>query len=53
MRDFLLILTVIVFMIFALFIVGKADKFFDENYKGFDEEKKEHDTDDNVQDDEN
>ena len=53
MRDFLLIVTVIAFMLFGFFIVGKSDKFFAENYKGFDDEDKEHDTEDIVQKDEN
>ena len=54
MRDFLLILTVIAFMIFGLFIVGKADKFFAENYKGFeDDENEDSDTEDSVQKDKN
>lgn len=57
MQDFLLIITVIAFMIFGFFIVSKADKFFAENYKGFeddeDDEDKEHYTGDSVQKDEN
>lgn len=57
MRDFLLIITVIAFMIFGFFIMDKVDKFFVENYKGFeydeDDEDKEQDTDDRVQKDEN
>lgn len=35
MQDFLLIIPVIAFMIFGFFIMGKVDKFFAENYKGF------------------
>ena len=38
MQDFLLIITVIAFMIFGFFIVSKADKFFAENYKGFEDD---------------
>ena len=53
MRDFLLMVTVIAFMIFGFFIVGKAEKFFAENYKGFDDEDKEHDAEESVQNDEN
>ena len=54
MQDFLLIITVIAFMIFGFFIVSKADKFFAENYKGFEEaEDEEQDTDDVAQKDEN
>lgn len=57
MRDFLLIITVIAFMIFGFFIMDKVDKFFVENYKGFeydeDDEDKEQDADDSVQKDEN
>ena len=54
MRKFLLAITVIVFMIFGLFIVGKADKFFAENYKGFeDDENEDQDTKESVQKDEN
>ena len=54
MRDFLLMVTVIAFMIFGFFIVSKADKFFAENYKGFeDDEDEEHDAEESVQNDEN
>ena len=54
MRDVLLMVTVIAFMIFGFFIVSKADKFFAENYKGFeDDEDEEHDTENSVQKDEN
>ena len=54
MRDVLLMLTVIAFMILGFFIVSKADKFFAENYKGFeDDEDEEHDTENSVQKDEN
>ena len=53
MQKFLLIITVIAFMIFGFFIIGKVDEFFAENYKGFDDEDKEHDTEDSVQKDEN
>ena len=57
MQDFLLIITVITFMIFGFFIMGKVDKFFAENYKGFEydeyDEDKEQDTEDSVQKDEN
>ncbi|MDY5627447.1 MAG: hypothetical protein SPF92_07600 [Clostridia bacterium] len=54
MRDVLLMVTVIAFMILGFFIVSKADKFFAENYKGFeDDEDEEHDTENSVQKDEN
>ncbi len=54
MREILLAITVIVFMFFGIFIVSKADKFFAENYKGFeDDENEEKDNDDSVQKDEN
>lgn len=54
MQDFLLIITVIAFMIFGFFIMGKVDKFFSENYKGFEyDENEEQDTEDSVQKDEN
>lgn len=54
MRDVLLMLTVIAFMILGFFIVSKADKFFAENYKGFeDDEDEEHDAENSVQKDEN
>ena len=54
MRDFLLIITVIAFMIFGFFIVSKADKFFAENYQGFeDDENEEQDAENSVQKDEN
>ena len=54
MRDFLLIITVIAFIIFGFFIMGKVDKFFAENYKGFeDDENEDQDTKESVQKDEN
>lgn len=54
MRDVLLMVTVIAFMILGFFIVSKADKFFAENYKGFeDDEDEERDTENSVQKDEN
>ena len=54
MQKFLLIITVIAFMIFVFFIVSKADTFFAENYKGFeDDENEEQDTENSVQKDEN
>lgn len=50
MRDFLLFITVIAFMIFGFFIVSKADKFFAENYKGFEDDEDEgQDRQDSVQ----
>lgn len=54
MRDFLLIITVIAFMIFGFFIMVKVDKFFAENYQGFeDDENEDPDTEDSVQKDKN
>ena len=54
MRDVLLMVTVIAFMILGFFIVSKADKFFAENYKGFEDyEDEERDTENSVQKDEN
>ena len=54
MRDVLLMVTVIAFMILGFFIVSKADKFFAENYKGFEDDKdEERDTENSVQKDEN
>lgn len=54
MRDFLLIITVVAFMILGFFIIGKVDKFFTENYKVFEDDKsEEQDTEDSVQKDEN
>ena len=54
MRDFLLIITVIAFMIFGFFIMDKVDKFFVENYKGFEyDENEEQDTENSVKKDEN
>ena len=54
MQDFLLIITVIAFMIFGFFIMGKIDTFFAENYKGFeDDENEDQDMEDSVQNDEN
>ena len=54
MRDVLLMVTVIAFMILGFFIVSKADKFVAENYKGFeDDEDEERDTENSVQKDEN
>ena len=38
MQDFLLIITVISFMIFGFFVMGKVDKFFVENYKCFEDD---------------
>ncbi len=35
MRDIILLITVIAYMIGGYFVVGKIDEFFDENYKGF------------------
>lgn len=54
MQDFLLIITVVAFMIFGFFIIGKVDKFFAENYKGFEDDENEgQDTEDSVQKDKN
>ena len=54
MRDFLLIITVVAFMILGFFIIGKVDKLFAENYKVFkDDKSEEQDTEDSVQKDEN
>ena len=54
MRDFLLIITVVAFMILGFFIIGKVDKLFAENYKVFEDDKsEEQDTEDSVQKDEN
>ena len=54
MRDFLLIITVVAFMILGFFIIGKVDKLFAENYKVFQDDKsEEQDTEDSVQKDEN
>ena len=54
MQDFLLIITVVAFMIFGFFIMGKVDKFFAENYKGFEDDENEgQDIEDSVKNDEN
>ena len=54
MQDFLLIITVVAFMIFGFFIMGKVDKFFAENYKGFEGDENEgQDTEESVQKDKN
>lgn len=54
MQDLLLIVTVIALMIAGFFIMGKVDKFFAENYKGFeDDENEDKNTEDSVKKDEN
>lgn len=41
MRDVILPVSVIIFMMIGYFFVGRIDKFFSKNYKGFDDEKDE------------
>lgn len=36
MRDIILLIAVIAYMIGGYFVVGKVDDFFEKNYKGFD-----------------
>ena len=36
MRDIILLIAVLAYMIGGYFVVGKIGEFFDENYKGFD-----------------
>ena len=35
MRDIILLIAVLAYMIGGYFVVGKIGEFFDENYKGF------------------
>ena len=35
MRDIILLIAVLTYMIGGYFVVGKIGEFFDENYKGF------------------
>ena len=36
MRDIILLIAVLAYMIGGYFVVGKIGEFFDENYKGYD-----------------
>ncbi len=36
MRDIILLIAVLVYMIGGYFVIGRLGKFFDKNYKGFD-----------------
>ena len=35
MRDIILLITVLAYMVGGYFVVGKISEFFDKNYKGF------------------
>ena len=53
MRDFILLIIVIAYMIGGYFFVDKADKFFNENFKGFDYDDDEIENTSTLQDEEN